>query len=149
MPACVGPISISSAVPGNRSFPAASAKTGTARMVHLSPLAVDVLRSVPPIANRHGLVFPSSRGTPLSAWTRLVAAVVQASGVLFTMQSLRVSFRTGLSRIGIDEDTAERCLGHQRPGLLGIYNHDLAEQRQRDAVTRWAEHIEEVAQDGR
>ncbi len=52
------------------------------------------------------------------------------------MHDPRRTFRTGLSRIGVDRDTAELCLGHWRGDLIEAYDRDTAEPRQRAAVER-------------
>ena len=48
----------------------------------------------------------------------------------------------GLSRLGVDRDTAELCLGHWRGDLIEAYDRDTAEARQRAAFGRWAQHVE-------
>ena len=88
------------------------------------------------------LVFPSARGTPITGWTKhTVTTVAKALEVDFTMHDTQPKFRTGLSRLRVDRDTAELCLGHWRGDLLEAYDRDSAEQRQRDAVNHWAEHV--------
>jgi integrase len=119
------------------------AKTGRERIVYLAPLAVQLLGAVPKIKDQP-LVFPSDAGTVVTGWTKRVAAVVKASKVHFTMHDTRRTFRTGLSRIGVDRDTAELCLGHWRGDLIEVYNRDTAKKRQRDAVEAWAEHVVKV-----
>ncbi|KQU33184.1 hypothetical protein ASG63_14900 [Methylobacterium sp. Leaf94] len=87
---------------------------------------------------RSDLVFPSVRtGGPMSGWTKLVASLTKASGVEFTLHDLRRTFRTGLSRLGVDVDTAELALGHARADLEAIYNRDEGLDRLRDAFERW------------
>ena len=120
------------------------AKTGRGRVVYLAPLAVELLRSVSRISGTP-LVFPSDAGTVITGWTKRVAAVAKAAGVEFTMHDTRRTFRTGLSRLGVDRDTAELCLGHWRGDLIEAYDRDSAEKRQRAAVTRWAAHIDGLA----
>ena len=124
---------------GTWAIPAAITKTGRARTVYLAPLAVDVLRAVVRLEGE--LVFPSARGTPITGWTKRVTTVAKVSGVDFTMHDTRRTFRTGLSRLRVDRDTAELCLGHWRGDLVEAYDRDTAEQRQRDAVNHWAEHV--------
>jgi integrase len=91
---------------------------------------------------RSDLVFPSIRtGGPMSGWTKLVASLTKASGVDFTLHDLRRTFRTGLSRLGVDVDTAELALGHARADLEAIYNRDEAADRLRSAFVAWADHV--------
>lgn len=116
------------------------AKTGRARSVYLAPVSVELLGTVPRIKDV-ALVFPSDVGTAITGWTKRVAAVVKDSGVDFSMHDLRRTFRTGLSRLGVDKDTAELCLGHWRGDLIEAYDRDTAEPRQRKALELWAAHI--------
>ena len=128
---------------GTWAIPAAITKTGRARTAYLAPLAVDVLRAVVRLEGE--LVFSSARGTPITGWTKRVAAVAKVSGVDFTLHDLRRIFRTGLSRLQIDRDTAEICLGHWRGDLLEAYDRDNAEQRQRAAVGQWSRCVAALA----
>jgi integrase len=123
------------------------AKTGRARVVYLAPASVDLLRTAP-VINDTPLVFPSDKATVITGWTKRVAGLVKASGVDFTMHDTRRTFRTGLSRIGVDKDTAELCLGHWRGDLIEAYDRDVAEQRQRRALEGWAEHVLAVVGEG-
>ena len=51
------------------------------------------------------------------------------------------SRRTGLGRLGISRDVAERCLNHVKPPLERVYAvHDYAAD-QREAWRRWGEHF--------
>jgi integrase len=120
------------------------AKTGRERVVYLAPLVVELLRAVPRISGTP-LVFPSDAGRVINGWTKRVAAVVKVSGVDFALHDLRRTFRTGLSRLGIDRDTAELCLGHWRGELIEAYDRDTAGPRQREAMAKWAAHIEALA----
>lgn len=119
------------------------AKTGRARIVYLASPAVALLQAIAAIESVP-LVFPSDKGTVITGWTKRVANLVRASEVNFTMHDTRRTFRAGLSRIGINMDTAELCLGHWRGDLIEAYDRDTAEQRQRDAFEKWADHVLEV-----
>lgn len=128
---------------GEWSIRAEVAKTGRARTVYLAPSAVELLESVPRIKDV-ALVFPSDAGTAITGWTKRVAAIAKASGVAFTMHDLRRTLRTGLSRLGVDRDTAELCLGHWRGDLIEAYDRNTAEPRQRKALELWAKHVENL-----
>ncbi|KQP59733.1 tyrosine-type recombinase/integrase [Methylobacterium sp. Leaf108] len=92
---------------------------------------------------RSDLVFPSMRsGGEISGWTKLMTGLRTKAGVDFTLHDLRRTFRTGLSRLGIDVDTAELAIGHARADLEAIYNRDEALDRLRDAFERWAARAE-------
>jgi integrase len=91
------------------------------------------------------LVFPSSRtNARMRGWTSLVNSAVSASGVAFKLHDLRRTTRTLLSRLGVDEPTAELCIGHVRRGLVAIYNFDRAWAARADAFEKVSAHIAAV-----
>jgi integrase len=100
-------------------------KTGVRHEVPLTLMMRNVLAAQPRTPS--DLVFASSRGAmPISGWTKLVGAANRASGVAFKLHDLRRTLRTLLSRLGVDEPTAELCIGHVRRGLVATYNKDAA-----------------------
>lgn len=119
-------------------LPAVFVKQGRGHKVPIVPQLHQLLRCCIRDA-RSDLVFPSIRtGGEISGWTTLMTGLTAAAGVDFTLHDLRRTFRTGLSRLGIDVDTAELALGHARADLEAIYNRDEALERLRDAFERWA-----------
>ena len=58
------------------------------------------------------------------------------------LHDLRRTFRTGLSRLGVDTETAELALGHARSDLEARYNKDAATGELRKAFEAWANHLE-------
>ncbi|SFP31463.1 tyrosine-type recombinase/integrase [Tranquillimonas alkanivorans] len=106
---------------------------------------------------RGSYVFPSPRtGGPMSGWSKIMdphdhrtkggttprtPGFVKACGVDFTLHDLRRTFRTGLSRLGVDREIAELALGHAREDLEARYNRDDCETALRQAFGAWAEHV--------
>ena len=59
----------------------------------------------------------------------------------FTVHDLRRTVRTGLARVGVRPDIAERVLNHKLDKLLLTYDrHGYLDER-RDALERWAAHL--------
>jgi integrase len=78
-----------------------------------------------------------------SALRRLQKAMLGRSA--FTLHDLRRTCRTGLSRLGTDEQTAELVIGHIPQGISAVYDlHDRLAER-RAALDLWAEHVARVA----
>ena len=126
-------------------LPAVFVKQGRGHKVPITPGLREVLDACQRDA-RSDLVFPSLRtGGEMSGWTKLVAGLTSAAGVDFTLHDLRRTFRTGLSKIGVDVDTAELAIGHARADLEAIYNRDDASQKLRDAFERWDRHVAALA----
>ena len=123
-------------------LPAVFTKQGRGHVVPIEPTLAALLKACTMDARSPELVFPSPRsGGVMKGWTKLVAGPCKASGVTFTLHDLRHTFRSGLSRLGIDPDTAELAQGHARQGLEAIYNHDDGLDRLRPAFAKWAKHV--------
>lgn len=61
--------------------------------------------------------------------------------VVFTLHDFRRTVRTGLSRLGIDEETAELVIGHTPQGIRRVYDlYDRMPQR-RIALQLWSDHL--------
>ncbi len=61
-----------------------------------------------------------------------------------TVHDLRRTLRTGLARLRVPRDVAERCLNHALPDIEAIYNtHDYLDDR-REALARWSAHVEHL-----
>jgi integrase len=57
------------------------------------------------------------------------------------VHDLRRTLRTGLARLRVPRDVAERCLNHALPEIEAIYNtHDYEEER-RGALAQWGAHV--------
>jgi integrase len=127
-------------------LPAQFVKQGRGHIVPISDALAEVLDACPTIAGSD-FVFASARtGGKMSGWTKLVAGLAKDAKVEFGLHDLRRTFRTGLSRLGVDVDTAELALGHARSDLEAIYNRDTAEATLRDAFDSWSRHVSAVAQ---
>lgn len=57
------------------------------------------------------------------------------------VHDLRRTLRTGLARLRVPRDVAERCLNHALPEIEAVYNtHDYLDER-REAMQRWGAHV--------
>jgi integrase len=124
--------------------------------VYISGALGAVLSACERDARSPDLVFPSARsGGPMKGWSKIMdradvrsgrgrqakPGFVRAAGVDFTLHDLRRTFRTGLSRLGVDRDIAELALGHARADLEARYNRDDCEAALRAAFEAWAAHV--------
>jgi integrase len=115
-------------------------KTGAQHEIPLTVLMRNVLAAQPRTTSDR--IFPSWRtGAQMRGWTELVAAANRKSGVAFKLHDLRRTTRTLLSRLGVDEPTAELCIGHFRRGLVAIYNKDHAWAARVDAFQKVSAHV--------
>lgn len=131
-------------------IPAAKYKTGINHCVPLSPQALAIVKARW-TKGATGYVLPGrTKGKPfngaLSALRRLRTAV-KGNGD-FTLHDLRRTVRTGLSRLGVDEATAEMVIGHVPQGIVKVYDQHGRMEERKDALTRWADYLDRLSQGG-
>ncbi len=118
---------------------------------HLLPLpkaVLDVLAAVPRLASSP-YVFPSNKlTTHLTAYTAAKDALDVAKVDGWTFHDLRRTFASTAPSLDVDALTVERVLNHRLPGSLGavagVYNRYGYLDEQREALEKWAAHIERV-----
>ena len=148
---------------GRIDLPATYTKQARGHTVYVAPLLEEVLGACEPDGRRPDLLFPSPvTGGPFQGWSKIMdrndkrtqggetertPGFVLASGVDFSLHDLRRTFRTGLSRLGVDREIAELALGHARADLEARYNRDDCEAALRDAFGRWAAHVAEITRE--
>jgi integrase len=124
-------------------IPSTHTKQGRAHEIPIVPALRALLEACPRTTSP--LVFPSPiTGRALRGWAKAVDMLRERSGVQFTLHDLRRTFRSGLTRLGVDHDTAEMAIGHQRDDLVRRYDkHDRWPARV-EAAERWAKHVLDV-----
>jgi integrase len=103
-------------------LPASRSKTKVAVARPLSKAALAVLDGLPQI---DGCPYPfTSNGiTPINSFGDPKRLLDKRSGVTgWRLHDLRRSARSLLSRIGVNSDTAEKCLGHSRGDIIERYD---------------------------
>lgn len=63
----------------------------------------------------------------------------------FVIHDIRRSVASGMAAIGINLPVIERCLNHVSGsfgGIVGVYQRHKFEAEMRDALERWAAHVE-------
>nr|WP_321254278.1 hypothetical protein [uncultured Ruegeria sp.] len=78
----------------------------------------------------------------ISGSSKRIVPIRKADGdERLSIHGLRRTFRSGLTELGIDFDTAERKIAHKRPGLAGTYDKSAILDRRTKAQGRWEEHV--------
>lgn len=122
-------------------IPAERNKVKVALVVPLTPLATDVLAAAPRI-DGCPYVFSTRGNRPIRDWSGAVEDATERSGVGdWSAHDLRRTVRTGLSRLGVSADIAERVLGHVIPGVRRVYDRHEYLAEKRAALERWAAHV--------
>jgi integrase len=115
------------------------AKNHRTSVLALPPVALEILRSIPP---RGEYVFGRNG---FRSWSDLKAEIDERSRVSgWTWHDVRRTAATGMNEIGIAPHLVEQILNHQsghKRGVAGVYNKSVYANEVRIALVRWAEHI--------
>jgi integrase len=132
-------------------LPSARTKNKKAHIVPLSDAALGVLGELPRIG---AYLFGLGGKTPFSGFSaakaRLdvrMAELADADMIPWTLHDLRRTAATRMAGLGVQPIVIEAALNHisgARGGLVAVYNVYAYEAEKRDALTRWAEHIEKL-----
>jgi integrase len=125
-------------------LPSVRTKNSIRHKLPLAPLALDILRRR--WANANGKGNDGAVFKPLS-WTyakdRLDA---QLAGIApFRLHDIRRTAATGMAELGVLPHIIECVLNHisgHKAGVAGIYNKSKNEAAMRDALQRWAAHVD-------
>jgi integrase len=88
---------------------------------------------------------PGKRAVPQELGRRLARCMerFKKQGIeKFTLQDLRRTCRTGLSRLGVAPHISERILSHRQPGVVGVYDRYQYLKEKREALEQWAAHVD-------
>ena len=76
------------------------------------------------------------------AFSKVKRELDAASGVSgWRLHDLRRTMRTGLSRLGVSREVAERALNHVQPGLVAVYDQHPYKAEVLAAIRRWQAHV--------
>jgi integrase len=125
-------------------LPAARTKNAKPHDVPLSALALATIAGIPRLIDSD-LVF-TRRRKPITAFGWIKSKIDEASGVTdWTLHDLRRTMASGLQRLGVRLEVTEAALNHRSgsmAGIVGVYQrHDYASEK-RDALARWADHVD-------
>jgi integrase len=77
-----------------------------------------------------------------SSFSKLKCAIDQISGVAnWRFHDLRRTCRTGLSKLGVNRETAEAAVNHARAGLVGIYDQHSYADEVIAAMEQWQAYV--------
>ena len=134
-------------------LPKERSKNKLAYDVPLSDQAWAIIEAQPQIGD-YVFTGANSKGGPLSGFDhlkeRLNSKVTLAKP--WTFHDLRRSVASGLQKLGVRVEVIESCLNYRSGtfrGVAGVYlHHDYADEK-RDALQRWADHLEALAATGK
>jgi integrase len=132
-------------------LPGSRTKNHRAHVVPLPPLAREVIASAPQIAG--SFVFSTDGRGPLTGWSRAkhkLDAAMGANVPPWRLHDLRRTAVTGMAELGIRPDVIELCVNHVsgvRGGIAGVYNKSELLPERREALERWARHVQGLVSD--
>jgi integrase len=132
---------------GTWTLPASRAKNNRAHTITLPPAALDIIWAV--FSTRDNL-FGDRASDGFTNWSfgkqeldRRLAGTVKP----WRVHDLRRSCAAGMQRLGIRTETIEQVLNHRSGsyrGIVGTYQVDPMHEARRDALQRWADHVEQL-----
>jgi len=111
---------------------------------HEVPLSAQVLAIIDELPATSGdLIFATNRTSLFHAKTAIDAQMEPTAP--WVMHDLRRTVASGMARLGIQLPVIEKVLNHKSgsfAGIVGVYQrHEYAAEK-RDALQRWANHVE-------
>jgi integrase len=130
-------------------IPAEHSKTGEPHTVPLSPFAVREFKALKHYAKESAYVLPRDDGKAPADPKLITRAVARnldrfkSIGVeAFVPHDLRRTCRTGLARLRVRPEIAERVLNHKLPGMHAVNDqHDYLPEM-RKALNQWGAHLD-------
>jgi integrase len=128
---------------GTWALPAARAKNNRAHRITLPLTALDIIRSVP--RRTQDALFGRAGFT---SWSPAKESLDRRfAGKAWRLHDIRRSVATGMADIGVEPHHIEACLNHfggHRAGVAGVYNRSSYVSEVARALTRWADHVEQL-----
>jgi integrase len=142
---------------GTWTLPGARTKNGRVHVVPLSHQARDLIADVHVIGGP--FVFTSDGSTHAAGWSRIkrrldarmseLARAEKADSVIppWVTHDLRRTCATGLQKLGVRLEVTEATLNHvsgTRAGIVGVYQRHQYADEKREALNKWAAHVEKI-----
>ena len=132
-------------------IPEENSKTGRGHVVPLTDWTLQEFQTLKRLAHGSRWVLPDGTGDNHIDPMRLSRGVARclsrfkARGIAdFTPHDLRRTCRTGLARLKVEPHIAERVLNHVQPGVAGVYDRHAYLEEKRQALEKWAAHLESL-----
>jgi integrase len=124
-------------------LPAERTKSGRPFELPLSAPVLDTLLTLPRIGP---MVFAFDGERPMTLHQLIERVRLDAGLPDVRLHDLRRTLRTGLAKLGVTFEVAERVLNHAMPGLQAVYNRHSYTAEKRTALAMWAEYVLSLAE---
>jgi len=121
-------------------------KNSRPHTIPLAPTAVEILSRQPRLGS---WVFGPGGQRRYASWSNPKVALDARAQLQhpYRLHDIRRSVATGMANLGVLPHVIEAVLNHvsgHRAGVAGIYNRATYAKEMRDALERWAEHVEAI-----
>jgi integrase len=128
--------------PPSWQIPSERVKAKLVHVIPLTPAVVALLETCPRVGP---YVLSPRPPKPIADWSGAVARASALSGVRgWTVHDLRRTARTGLSRLGVAPNVAERCLGHCPSGIVATYDRHSYLAEKFAALKLWSAKLDSL-----
>jgi len=129
-------------------LPSHRTKNGHAHSVPLSDAVMDILTTIPRVADTD-LIFTTNGRTPVSGWGKAVKRLSDESRVsAWRIHDLRRTAASGMARLGVQPYVVEKILNHvsngQISGVAAVYNKYLYLKEKMEALERWGRFLRDL-----
>lgn len=126
-------------------IPSSVAKNGRSHRVPLTRLGRRILAEVKLRRADAVWVFPNPRRTgPIKSAQKAVERLRATTGVSFAGHDLRRTAASHMTGLGIPRLTVAKILNHAEQGVTAIYDRHSYDREKREALDRWAQHVQDV-----
>jgi integrase len=124
-------------------IPAERAKNGKELRVHLTKTALAILKSLPRVEGCDYVFGPTGEKCGFG-FSKAKERLDEEAGKIsapWRLHDLRRTFRTGLGKLGVREEIAERCINHPPTGLKATYDQHKYAAEMAEAWKSWERHV--------
>jgi integrase len=132
-------------------IPRERAKNNRAHVVHLSPLAFQIIDAIPDtsdfVFSVNGKAAPTGFATLKPKLDKLVSDLLGHEPQPWVIHDLRRTVASGMAQIRVPPHVLDRILNHTGGtigGVAAVYNRYEYLDERRDALNTWAEHVEKL-----
>jgi hypothetical protein len=126
-------------------LPGTRTKNHRAHTTPLSPLAREVIASVPPVEGSAHVLAMTGAARGLSGWSVVKRKLDKALAIPpWILHDLRRTTVTGMAELGVAPHVIELCVNHVsgfKNGIAGVYNKSELLPERRQALERWARFV--------
>ena len=129
-------------------IPGEKAKNGLPHRVPLSPLALELLKSIRKLSADSEFLFPSDRGNKAIRHDAVSKAVRRDEATLevdhFTPHDLRRTAASQMASAGTPRLVISKILNHVDKGVTATYDRHSYDKEKRKALNAWARQLESI-----